>query len=135
MQLDNPKQLGHLFCEACATELVVVLQKWDAYLNPKYKKDWDLLWHEFHYVKYIYPNLIKTFHDKNFTYECPYCTYDNLDTLVHVENSILDPHVILRSLDTDNCYTCSRCENTFANGKCVAKVGRDVVCTDCLPFI
>lgn len=132
---NDPKKLGHLFCEACATELIIILQKWVVYLNPKYKKDWDLPWHEFHYAKFIYPELIKTFHDKNFVYECPYCTCSNYDTLTYIDNSILDPRLILNSLNTNNYYVCSRCEGGFANGKCVTRIGRDIICTDCLAFI
>jgi hypothetical protein len=132
---DDPKVLGHLFCDECATELLVVMDDWNIFLNRNYKKDWDLTWHEFHNVKWISPDLIKAFHDRDFDFECPYCSCDHIDKLTYLENGMLDPRLILRSFKSDNAYTCDRCENTYANGKCVIKVGRETICSDCAPFI
>lgn len=127
---DNPKTSGHLFCNDCSTELMVVLDNWPSYLHPQYKPEWNLPWHEHHNIKYLYPDLIKVFWDKDFTYSCPYCSNEKLDDLIHMDNNILDAKIILKSLD--ETYICHECSKEFEHPKCVRKIGRYYICSDCM---
>lgn len=134
VESSDPRVISHFFCQDCASELNINLVKFTAYLNPRYSVDWDLPWHEFHNVKYIYPELVYLVGDGAFGARCPCCGCNDPRRLEPMSGGLLDMSTIRNSLDAENEYVCSRCEGKFASHKCVVKVGRDYVCGDCIAF-
>ena len=115
------KKTAHFFCEDCASELNVVLVPYVGYLHPRYSVDWDLPWHEFHNIKYVYPQLFKNIWDKQVDGHCPSCGCIDMNKIQPMDNWLFDIKALSRSFDADNQHACLRCESTFASHKCVIR--------------
>lgn len=124
-------KMGHIFCGDCATELNVILIGDKVYLNPQYVVEWDLAWHEFHNVKFIFPHLTETIWDRDFEAQCPCCGNKDVNLLRPQDNSLFDIKLIKRSLGASNHYVCLHCEGSFASRECVIRTGNKYICGDC----
>ncbi len=129
-------QVGHMFCEDCASELNVVLCNNAGYMHPRYNQNWDLAWHEFNPIRFIYPTLIKALWDYDFSAMCPSCGNNNKYRLRVLDNSLFDIRLIQLSFKRKtNLYNCKRCEGVFVNQKCMIDIGRgNYICGDCAAF-
>jgi len=130
---DDVNKISHLFCGDCATELNIVLDDRKVYLNPRWTVDWDTQWHEFHYVRFIYTELLFDLlgeHDELRQLTCPNCSCKG--KIIIMDNGLFDVRLIRKSLDDDASeYKCIRCEKVYASQECVTRIGRDYICGDC----
>jgi hypothetical protein len=132
----DSKKTGHLFCCDCATELNVVLSHNQVYRNPRYAPDWELMWHDFHAVKFIFPSVLEDVWDADIMkhVSCPYCSF--VGKIIPNEGGLFDIYLIKNSLDQtgDTGYQCTCCEKTYATQKMMVRAGRDYICGDCAMF-
>lgn len=133
----NRNRTSHLLCEDCTTELDIVLDQAKLYKNPMWTIDWDISWHEFNSVRFIFPELIfQLFGEWEDIHKivCPYCSCKG--KIVAMEKGLFDLKLIKNSLHINNSdeYKCANCEKVYASQKCVCRIGRNYICGDCAAF-
>jgi len=125
-----------MFCVSCNAYLNIELTNKQMYLNPYYTAEWDLEWHEFHNVRYIFVKIFKQLHDQVELSKliCPVCSSQGKISVTL--DGLFDIYLINRSLN-EECnisYTCIRCEQKFVSHKCTIQTKRGYVCGDCAIF-
>ncbi len=134
---DDPGKIGHLFCTDCVTEINVNLELGDTvYKNPNLLPSWNVEWHEFYNVRFIYLELLIDLHRDNQIkrLHCPKC--DIAGDIIVMDNGLFDIQLIHKSLNIDDIppygFKCAVCEEVYATSRCVTRIGSELVCGDCV---
>jgi len=127
---------GHIFCSNCSSALVIDLSPWDIYANPNMDLEWELTWHEFHSVRFLFPELIKLFWNDEFDFTCPSCGIKDHNCIHAFDKGILDLKHIQASLETEKKtnFVCDHCEGLFSSIQHVIKIDNKYICKDCISF-
>ena len=134
IQNDDLAQMGHIFCSDCATELNVVLVRFQGYLHPRYDPEWDAPWSEWHNIRHIYPELLKIIWDDDFFTACPNCGNADNKRLKPLDCSMFDLRLIARSLKAEeHVCICTHCAGSYAKS-CMVQRKQGYVCGDCAAY-